>query len=276
MGESLAHFALLSDLVRRRSGLDLPPHKAGLARSRLAGLTERFGFRSVDALLAELEDEPEELARAVTEALTTNETSFFRDPEIFAYLRQSVLPQLIRARAKRKRLRVWCAAASTGQEAYSLAMLFRQEGLYRDGWKVDLFATDLSRDAMRRAHEGLYAAHEVERGLPDHLRERYFRPEAEHWRVQPRLRRCLRLQRFNLLDSMGWLGEIDLILCRNALFYFENEARSDVLGRMARTLCDDGWLVLGVSETVEPVEFYTPAGEARGVFLKRHALRRAG
>lgn len=273
MAVSQDQFALLADVVRRRSGLALPPNKMSLVRSKLAPVSARFGFKSMSTMLAELEDEPEELARAVTEALTTNETSFFRDPQCFDYLRAVVLPALIAARTDAKRLRIWCAAASTGQEPYSLAMLLHEAGLAAEGWKIDLFATDLSAEAVARMSEGLYAAHEVQRGLPSGYLPRYFTQDESNWRIAHHLRRSLRVRRFNLLDSFGWLGSLDLVLCRNVLFYFAAEEKIETLTRLDKVLAPDGWLVLGVSENVAGCgERFVATGDARGVYVKARNL----
>ena len=264
-----AQFALLADVVRRRSGLALPPNKTELVNSKLAPVAARFGFKKVGAMLAELEDEPEELATAVTEAMTTNETSFFRDPACFDYLRETILPSLKAARAHKRRLRIWCGAAATGQEPYSLAMLLCEAGFLPGDWKIDLFATDLSSEAIARMREGLYSHYEVQRGLPARYLTRHFAPEGAQWRIADNLRRSLRIHRFNLLDSYRWLGEIDIVLCRNALLYFDQTDRRETVARLESCLAPDGWLILGATETAsEAGDLFMPAGSARGVYVK--------
>jgi chemotaxis protein methyltransferase CheR len=276
MAVSQEQFALLADLVRRRSGLALPSGKLALVNSKLGPIATRFGFRKVGALLAELEDEPEELARAVTEAMTTNETSFFRDPGCFEYIRTAILPALTAARASKGRLRFWCAAASTGQEAYSLAMLLHETGLPAAGWKIDVFATDLSREAVARMRAGLYAEHEMQRGLPPRYRSRYFTREGDNWRVSDHLRRSLRVRPFNLLDNYGWLGQIDVILCRNVFLYFDHRDKTDALSRLERSLAPDGWLILGATESAGSAGGQlAAAGDIRGIHVKaRNAASR--
>ena len=238
-------YAFLADVVRRRSGLALPPGKSALVQSKLAPVAARFGFKKVSAMLAELEDEPEELATAVTEAMTTNETSFFRDPACFEHLRTAILPALKRARAHKRRLRIWSCAASTGQEPYSRRCCSAKWVFCRSDWKVDLFATDLSSEAVARMRNGVYSQFEVERGLPPSYRARYFTQEGEQWRIAGYLRRSLRVRRFNLLDNYGWLGEIDIILCRNVLLYFDHAEQAGRAGAAremprARRLADPG------------------------------------
>ena len=264
-----AQFALLADVVRRRSGLALPPNKTELVKSKLAPAAARFGFKTVGAMLAELEDEPEELATAVTEAMTTNETSFFRDPACFDYVRETVLPALKAARAHKRRLRIWCGAAATGQEPYSMAMLLHETGILPGDWKIDFFATDLSSEAIARMREGLYSQYEVKRGLPVRYLTRYFSPEGAQWRITDSLRRNLRIRRFNLLDSYRWLGEIDIVLCRNVLLYFDGTDRREIAARLEACLAPDGWLILGATETAsETGELFMPAGAVRGVYVK--------
>lgn len=278
---SHAELARLADVVRRRSGIAIPLGKASLIRNKLGPVAQRYGFKKLTALVEELHhDEPEELAWAVTEALTTNETSFFRDRACFEYFRSSVLPALKSARAENGRLRIWCAACSTGQEAYTLAMLLDEAGLANEGWKIDLFATDLSSEAIARAEEGLYASYEVERGLPAGYLARYFVREEGGWRMAERLRRSLRIRQFNLLDHYGWLAGIDAIFCRNVFLYFDHQAKLETLARLEHCLAPDGWLVLGANESVSGTGFI-PSATARGFYVKARSaparqLRLAG
>lgn len=257
-------FAHLSDLVCRRSGLVLTSEKNTLIASRLNPVAKRFGFRDATTLLAELPHPSEELAQAITEAMTTNETSFFRDERAFEFLAHATLPALVRSHAASKRIRIWCAAVSTGQEAYSLAAVLDDTGLSRLGWKFDLIATDLNESAIARARVGLYTPYEVERGLPEHFQRRHFAKEGGQWRVSERLRRMVMFRPFNLLDHFGWLGEIDVIFCRNVLLYFEPGSRAEVHAKLAATLASDGYLFLGETEHA-PEDFIAAA---RGVYLK--------
>lgn len=268
---TIPDLANLADLVRRRSGIALTPDKWSLARSRLKPVAALYGFRDVEALLAELPYPPEELAAAITEAMTTSETSFFRNDEAFAFLAERALPALAAARTRSRRIRLWCAAAATGQEAYSLAMLLEDAGLMSGGWRIDLIATDFSEVALGRAREGLYAGHEIARGLPADMRRRFFVPEGDHWRVAGRLRRAVTFRNFNLLDHFGWLGEIDIVLCRNVLFYFEPAMKAEVHAKLAAALAPDGYLFLGESET--PSDHFAPLEGARGIFVKTPAAR---
>jgi len=265
-------FDNLADLVRRRSGLILTPEKKTLAGNRLAPVARRFGFRSTQQLLAELPYPSEELARAITEALTTNDTSFFRDSTVFHFLANDALPTLLRNRSVSKRVRIWCAAVSTGQEAYSLATILDEMKLTAQGWKVDLIATDLNESAVARAKEGVYASYEIERGLPAHVLERYFVKHGRQWRVADRLRRMVTFRTFNLLDHFGWLGEIDIVLCRNVLLYFEPGVRNEIHKKLRDSLASDGYLILG--DTESSIGHFAPARSVRGLYVNPRGLQR--
>lgn len=259
-------FADLADMLRRRSGLVLTPDKLALARSRLAPVAELFGFRSVAALLAEFPHPREEMAQAVTEAMTTNETSFFRDREPFVHFRDVVLPALTTARAHTRRVRIWCAAVSTGQEAYSLAMILDEAALAGFDWRIDLIATDLSAGAIARAKEGVYSQFEVQRGLPIQSLLKHFTQDGNQWRVSDRLRRMVSFRTFNLLDDFGWLGEIDVVFCRNVLLYFDAQAKAAVFAKLGDILAPDGTLVLGTTESAE--SFAAVPEAPRGFFVR--------
>jgi len=246
-------FSFLARLLRRRSGLVLSPAKLDLVERRLAPVMRRFGFRDAGGLVKELRLGRETLAAAVTEAMTVNETSFFRDAAVFTHFKSVLLPRLLKARAAEKRLRIWSAACSSGQEAYSIAMVLDGMGLAARGWSIDLIATDISREAVARAEEGRYDALEMARGLVQDQRASWFRPSGDHWCVTDHLRRMVDFRVFNLLDSFGWLDDLDVIFCRNALLYFDRAVKASVLERMADTLAPDGVLILGDTETTEPL-----------------------
>lgn len=243
-------FLFLARLVRRRGGLVLSGGKSAALEQRLMPVMRRFGFRDPDVLTASLRLGHDALAAAVTEALTVNETSFFRDPHQFARLKHQLLPQLLAARRDEKRLRIWSAACAAGQEAWSLAMLL--DGMALSGWTIDLIATDISRDAIARAEAGHYSQFDVMRGLSLEDVARHFRAQERGFKISERLKRMVRFRKFNLLDSFGWLDGLDLVLCRNVLMHFDRAARNSVLERLAETLAPDGVLLLGETETVQP------------------------
>ena len=262
-------FTFLSRLLRRRSGLSLTADKKALATRRLATVMRRFDFKDMAGLIGELRLGREALADAVTEAMTVNESSFFRDPVLFGVLRETVLPRLVAARRQTRRLRIWSTACAAGQEAYSIAILLTDMGLTREGWNIDLVATDLSGEAISRAESGRYANYEIERGLDPHAM-RYFRRERSEWVVDASLRRMVTFRRFNLLDSFGWLDDLDLVFCRNVLMYFDGATRADVLERIAETMAPDGFLLLGENETPGRAGF-AASTEAPGFYGKARA-----
>jgi len=262
-------FAFLARLLRRRSGLSLTPDKKAMTSRRLAPVMRRFDFKDIAGLVGELRLGREALADAVTEAMTVNESSFFRGAALFGELRESVLPRLVERRGRDKRLRIWSAACAAGQEAYSIAILLSDMGLTRQGWNIDLIATDLSGDAIMRAEAGRYGACEIERGMDPHAM-RYFRRERSEWVVDASLRRMVSFRRFNLLDSFGWLDEMDIVFCRNVLMYFDTATKADVLGRIADTMAPDGLLLLGENETPGRAGF-APSDDGAGFYAKSRA-----
>jgi len=244
-------FLFLARLVRRRGGLALGDRNGAKLEERLRPVVQRFGLGNVGALVAQLRFGHEALAEAATEALTVNETSFFRDAAMFERLRDETLPALMSARGREKRLRIWSAGCASGQEVWSLAILL--DALPLEGWTVDLIGSDISRSAVMRAEAGLYSQFEVMRGLSEIDVARHFLAQEEGFLVSERLRHMARLRVFNLLDSFGWLDDLDLVLCRNVLMHFDRGQRLSVLEKLAEVLAPDGVLVLGETETVQPL-----------------------
>jgi chemotaxis protein methyltransferase CheR len=255
-------------LVRARSGISLGDDKAYLLESRLMPLTRQLGFEKVGDMLAVARRAgAEALAAEITEALTTNETSFFRDGHSFEQIGERVLPEIVKARTQRRRLRIWSAACSTGQEAYSLAMLIeeRLHGLH--GWSVEILATDLAERALARVREATYSEFEVRRGLVGGRLARWFTSEAGGWRVRPEIARRVTARRHNLLEDDPGLGSFDLVLLRNVLLYFDVPTKQAVLARIRRHLAPDGCLMLGGTETIVGVDSaFAPIPGCRGLF----------
>jgi len=244
-------FNMFRKLLRQRSGLVLGDEKAYLLESRLLPVARRHGLRGLEDVARKVRTEPSEAFFAeITEAMTTNESFFFRDVKPFDQFRDHVLPDLLASRADRKQIRIWCAAASSGQESYSLAMLLKEAEAQLTGWRTDIMATDISREILVRAREGTYSQFEVQRGLAIQLLVKYFSKEGEHWRISPHLRNMVRFQEFNLLDDFAPLGTFDVVFCRNVLIYFDLETKKQVLEKIARMLPPDGVVFLGSSETV--------------------------
>jgi len=266
-------FETLARTVRRRAGILLTFDRAAMAARRLAPVMRRFDFQTEAELIAELRLGRAALADAVTEAMLVNESSFFRDVTPFLHFRDRLLPRLAAARGRDKRLRLWSAACACGQEAYSIAILLADSGLARQGWNLELIATDLSFEAIARAEAGRFSAGEIARGLDGHAL-RWFRRDGGDWVADEALRRMISFRRFNLLDSFGWLDDLDVIFCRNVLMYLEPAVRADVLGRMAEILAPDGALILGETELPEDSVFV--AGKAGLYGRTRPQLARLG
>lgn len=265
---SLAFDALRS-FLSRASGLALNSDKAYLAESRLRPVMQRLGLADLDALIMRLLSGTDyDLVREVVDAMTTNETFFFRDRVPFDNFRKFILPNLLEARKDVRRIRIWCAACSTGQEPYSLAMLLDEEAQKLAGWHVEILATDLSHNAINTAREGLYTQFEVQRGLPISQLLRYCRQEGECWRISEHLRAHIRFDVFNLLADYTDLGSFDVIFCRNVLIYFDVPMKQKVLDKMARVIASDGYLVMGAAETVVGLSnAFSPHEELRSINL---------
>ena len=244
-------FELLSDMLRDRSGLVLSKDKVYLLESRLTPLARQRGLESLDDLVKELRTRRDEkLMHDVTEAMTTNESFFFRDNTPFNLFRDTVLPELLKSNAATRKIRIWCAAASTGQEPYSLAMILSEAKAALRDWRVEILATDLSQQVLEKAKAGVYSQFEVQRGLPIQMLVKYFKEEGEMWRIDAALRAMVQFRTFNLLDDFRSLGQFDVIYCRNVLIYFDQKTKGEVLDRMSSVLSSQGSLFLGAAETV--------------------------
>jgi chemotaxis protein methyltransferase CheR len=260
-------FDYLRKLLRERSGLVLAADKQYLVESRLLPLARRAGLSKLGEFVQQLRAGSEPLATAMVEAMATNESFFLRDKLPFEQLRNSVIPKLLSARAGRRRIRIWCAAASTGQEPYSIAMSLREMGARLDGWRVDIIASDLSNEVLARARAGLYSHFEVQRGLPIALLLKYFVQKEEQWQIVPEIRAMVQFRQLNLLSDFTHLGVFDIIFCRNVLIYFDRDTKAHVLGRLSRVIEGDGYLALGAAETVVGLsERFRPLVNERGLY----------
>lgn len=273
MTESISASAasIVANLVRQISGIQLDTGKTYLITSRLTPLLGEFAVKSLDDLAAALKRDPHgRLAEAVVEALTTNETLFFRDARPWEALRKEILPGLIRLRANERSLSIWCGAASSGQEPYSLAMLLRRHFPELSSWKLRLLATDLSEAMLERCREGLYSSVEVGRGLDPEFQRAYFRSEGTGWRLDAGIRAMVELRRQNLTQSFSGLGSFDLVLLRNVLIYFDEATKLDILRRVRQVLTPGGVLMLGATEMTNAPDFERSiAGDCR--ILRRAA-----
>lgn len=261
--------AYLAQLLKRRTGIAINPNKTSQISQRLSPVARRFGFRNVDDLLRELPHARDSMLRPVIEAMTTNDTWFFRDRPVMEQFREVILPGLMSRRTRSKKLRIWCAAAATGQEAYTLAMILHEAAIVRNGWEIELTATDLNSECLTRAKEGLYTSFEVQRGLGIKRLISHFTQEGDNWRISDALRRMVKFRNFNLLDNFGWLGEVDVIFCRNVLLYFEARTKTQILDRLADILPPDGYLVVGSAELPHEVTAaFERLPEGRGLYCK--------
>lgn len=260
-------FDFLAKMLKERSGLVLTPDKSYLLESRLMPVARKRGLKGLEDLVAQLRRRDEALAADVTDAMTTNESFFFRDQKPFDQFRDVVLPNLLRTRATKRSFRIWCAAASSGQEPYSLAMILKEHAARLAGWKVEIVGTDLSREILQKARSGLYSQFEVQRGLPIQLLVKYFQKRDDQWELDPAVRSMVQFKEWNLLQDMKALGTFDVVFCRNVLIYFDQPTKSVVLENMSKQMTDDAVLYLGGAETVLGIsERFKPIPSQRGVY----------
>ena len=266
----------LAQMLKGRSGLILGSDKTYLIESRLSPVARREGFANVSALLTSMRSKRDEkLMAAVTDAMTTNETFFFRDKLPFDQFRSDVLPALARTRLSGD-IKVWCAACSTGQEPYSLAMLMEEMRMLYPRLNLDILATDISDRCLEKAQAGLYTQFEVQRGLPITMMVKHFDKIDEMWRISPKIRASVRYRKLNLLDDLRLLGRQDVVYCRNVLIYFDLDTKKKVLEQIAGLLADDGHLFLGAAETVLGItDAFKPMPGMRGLYIKNPAAARA-
>ena len=269
--------SFLRELVYRRSAIVLHPEKAYLFDSRLAPLAREVGLGSVDELVGKIRREHTgtPLVRRVIEAMTTNETLFFRDLHPFEALKTRILPEIIRARSARCSLRIWCAAASTGQEPYSIAMTVREHFPQLATWDVKVIASDINATVLGRAREGVFSQSEVNRGLPTPMLVKYFERQGADWGVKPEIKQMVRFIELNLLEAWTAIGPQDVVFMRNVLLYFDLETKRRLLARVHRLLPHDGFLVLGGAETASNVDDnYVPVKIGGGVYYQIQAPAR--
>jgi len=243
-------FEFVAQLLRKRAGIVLTGDKMYLLESRLAPLARKEGLPSIDDLIHVVRARREErLIGQVVDVMTTNETSFFRDKTPFEHLKDGILPVLAQAR-RGARIRIWCAACSTGQEPYSIAMMLDQHPQLTQGVPVEIVATDLSTEILAKATAGIYSQFEVQRGLPIQMLMHYFTQQDDHWRISERLRSLITFRKQNLIEPTAALGKFDVVFCRNVLTYFDGPTKTDVLERVGQQLNPGGFLMLGGTESV--------------------------
>jgi len=261
-------FEFLSELVKSQSGLVLTADKSYLLESRLMPVARKRGLKGLEDLVDTMKAHADSgLTNDVTEAMTTNESFFFRDIKPFDLFRDHVLPEMVAKRISKKALRVWCAAAASGQEPYTLAMILKEEAVKLAGWRTEIVGTDISNEILAKAKAGTYSQFEVQRGLPIQLLLKYFSKQNDVWQIDPALQAMIEFKFYNLLNDLQPLGGFDVVFCRNVLIYFDQETKGRVLEQIARLMPEDGVLFLGGAETVLGItDKFKPVPGFRGIY----------
>jgi chemotaxis protein methyltransferase CheR len=260
-------YEYLRKILKERSGLDLSADKQYLVESRLVPLARKAGLPSIPELVVKMRSGAERLVADVVEAMTTNETFFFRDKIPFDHLRDTILPALMQTRANRKSIRIWSAASSTGQEPYSIAMCLKEKAAQLAGWRFEIVATDLSQEVLEKSKAGIYSQFEVQRGLPIQLLVKHFTQTGELWQINADIRGMIAHRQLNLLQDFTHLGKFDVIFCRNVLIYFDQETKTSIFERMCRMIEPDGMLMLGAAESVVGItDAFRPYPDKRGLY----------
>ncbi|MBI5322017.1 protein-glutamate O-methyltransferase CheR [Bradyrhizobium sp.] len=259
-------YEYLRKLLKERSGLDLSADKQYLVESRLVPLARKAGLPGIPELVQKMKASAEALTAEVVEAMTTNETFFFRDKIPFDHLKDAVLPALIQARAARRSIRIWCAACSTGQEPYSIAMILKDMPAL-SGWRTEIVATDLAQAVLEKSKAGVFSQFEVQRGLPIQMLVKHFKQNGDLWQLNPDIRAMVQHRQLNLLQDFSHLGTFDVIFCRNVLIYFDQDTKAMIFERMSRMIEPDGVLVLGAAESVVGItDAFKPYPDRRGMY----------
>ncbi len=266
----VADFELYKSLLYSKSGLVITPDKSYLLDSRLTPIAKKWNYPTLEMMTLQLRALPDpKLIKDIVEAMTTNETSFFRDTKPFTLFQETILPHMIANRASKKSIRIWCAACSSGQEPYSLAMILKDKEAQLKGWRIEIVATDLSDDILDQARKATYSQFEVQRGLPIQYLMKHFTQVGETWALKDEIKSMIKFSTFNLLDEMTKMGQFDIIFCRNVLIYFDEKTKAGILGKMERQMEKDGFLLLGGAETVLGItDKFSPMPDKRGLYIK--------
>ncbi|MBO0346882.1 protein-glutamate O-methyltransferase CheR [Roseibium sp. CAU 1637] len=275
---SPSEFEFLKKFLKDRSGLVLSNDKQYLVESRLLPIARTSKLETLSALIQLVQRGGQrQLEIDVVEAMTTNESFFFRDKTPFDHFNETMLPALLQSRSSQRNLKIWCAAASTGQEPYSLAICLKEAAAKMGGWRTRIVGTDLSQEVLEKAKAGLYSQFEVQRGLPIQMLLKYFEQKGDMWQISPSLRAMVEWRKLNLLENFNHLGEFDILFCRNVLIYFDQPTKVEILNRLAKMLPEDGYLVLGAAETVVGLtDAFQPVAGKRGLFQRKSAASSLG
>jgi len=264
-------FQFVCDVVRQRSAIVLDGEKAYLADSRLTPVARSLGYPSADEFILDARrSRSPRLIQSMVEAMTTNETSFFRDAHPFEILRTHVLPSLINRRSGERRLAIWSNACSSGQEIYSIAIILEEHFPELRDWNVRLIASDLSTRVLNQAREGLYNQTEINRGVPPTMLTKYFQRRGQHWQVSEHLRRKVEFRSLNLIEPFPMLPAMDVVFLRNVLIYFSMETKRDILRRVDAVMSEDGFLFFGGGESMVNLNTrFTPLRTNSGIVYTR-------
>lgn len=255
-------FDFLRNLIKVNSGISLDESKRYLIEERLKPILKKYSLTTINNLVNELKQiNNEMLVNHIIEAASTQETYFYRDEDIFAHLKETVIPQLIENNRRKHKIHIWCAGCSTGQEVYTMAFIMHELHAKIPGWDIKILGTDINTQALNVARKGSYSKFEVNRGLPEKIKSQFFLQNGQEFEMRPIIRKNITFRKFNLLDNAKSLGTFDLILCRNVLFYFDNETKIAVLKNMHAVLEDNGYICLGASEKL--------SGEAQNYYDKK-------
>lgn len=263
-------FEYLANIIKQRSGIALASDKEYLVESRLLPIARHHKMHDIEGLCKHLKAHPNEaLLVEITEAMTTNESSFYRDIKPFEALRNIVFPMVMQKNAAQKHIRIWSAACSTGQEPYTISMCIQEDAAKLAGFRFDIVASDLARKVVDKAREGIYSQFEAQRGLPIQMLIKYFTslPDSS-WQIKDVIKNSVQFKTQNLLADYGLLGKFDIIFCRNVLIYFDEETKAQITEKMARTLSPNGILVIGSTESlVDPNSRFTQLDNFRGAYM---------
>ncbi len=268
-------YQYLRTALKARTGIDLSADGQSRIESRLEPVARRHGLGGTAALVRKMRSGDEGVIAAVAEATTTSETSFFRDKTPFGHLRDDILPALLKARAGKRRLRIWCAASSSGQEPYSIAICLKEAGAALADWRCDILATDLSSAVLEKSSSGIYSQFEVQHGLPIAMLLKYFTKAGDAWQIHADIRAMVEHRQLNLLHDFSQLGVFDIVFCRNVLTCFDQSTGAAILERIARQIEGDGFLALGAAESVAGrSDAFAPIVDRCGIY--RPNITRAG
>jgi len=275
MSSRASEFSYLCELVKNSTAIALDAQREYLMDARLASVAQQEGFGSVSELLTRVRTgTSSQLQWKVVEAMTTNETSFFRDVKPFEALRQVVIPALIKARQNERKLSIWCAACSSGQEPYSLSMMLREHFPELQSWKVTILATDIATEMLDKSRNGRYKQLEVNRGLPANYLVKYFKKDGVDWQIDENIRAMVEVRRMNLSVAWPLMPPLDLVMLRNVMIYFPVETKKQVLKNMRSVLQPDGYLFLGTAETTINLDASFTCENFKNVSYYRPLLRR--